>query len=212
MSKKINKKSVVLKKGDEEKKVKIGFSWITLILGPFAPLFRMDWKWSGILFGVIIILSLIIKDLGYWIIVTGFSFVYNKIYIKDLLKKGWKPLSAEDREILNNYTGQIFQENGNTDNQNHGGKNTQNNKGIGNNSSNNLNERIEKYIECMKYFNIDRNLEITSEVIKKAYKSKIKKVHPDRNPDKDTTAETIKVNEVNRYLEENLEYYLSKKN
>ena len=81
-----------------------------------------------------------------------------------------------------------------------------------NNSSNNLNERIEKYIECMKYFNIDRNLEITSEVIKKAYKSKIKEVHPDRNPDKDTTAETIKVNEVNRYLEENLEYYLSKKN
>jgi len=64
----------------------------------------------------------------------------------------------------------------------------------------------------MKYFNIDRNLEITSEVIKKAYKSKIKEVHPDRNPDKDTTAETIKVNEVNRYLEENLEYYLSKKN
>ena len=48
-------------------------------------------------------------------------------------------------------------------------------------------------------------------MIKKAYKTKIKEVHPDRNPGKDTTAETAKVNEIKEFLDMNLQYYLMKR-
>ena len=70
---------------------------------------------------------------------------------------------------------------------------------------------MEKYEKYLKYFGIDRGIKITPEMIKKAYKTKIKEVHPDRNPGKDTTAETAKVNEIKEFLDMNLQYYLMKR-
>ena len=68
-----------------------------------------------------------------------------------------------------------------------------------------------KYEEYLKFFGIDVNSEISSIKIKKAYKEKMKKVHPDKNHGKDTTAETAKVNEIKEFLDMNLEYYLMKR-
>lgn len=70
---------------------------------------------------------------------------------------------------------------------------------------------VEKYEEYLKFFGIDVNSEISSIKIKKAYKEKMKKVHPDKNHGKDTTAETAKVNEIKEFLDMNLEYYLMKR-
>ncbi|AGK52391.1 hypothetical protein [Bacillus sp. 1NLA3E] len=38
--------------------------------------------------------------IGSWISGVVFSFVYNKIYIKELIEKGYKPVNEEARTIL----------------------------------------------------------------------------------------------------------------
>lgn len=74
------------------KEVKIGFSWTTFFFGIFPALFRGDWKWAGIMF--------ICNLLSYGVATMIFAFFYNKLYIKDLLEKGWKPSTDVDNEIL----------------------------------------------------------------------------------------------------------------
>lgn len=58
----------------------VGFSWTVLFFGPFPPLLRGDFVWS-----LIILIACFVP--GLWII---FAFIYNKIYIKGLVKKGFK--------------------------------------------------------------------------------------------------------------------------
>ena len=62
--------------------VKEGFSWTMLFFGIFVPLYRGDWKWF------LIILIANIFTYGWASVV--FTFIYNKIYINDLLEKGYK--------------------------------------------------------------------------------------------------------------------------
>ena len=62
--------------------VKEGFSWTMLFFGIFVPLYRGDWKWF------LIILVANIFTYGWASVV--FAFIYNKIYINDLLEKGYK--------------------------------------------------------------------------------------------------------------------------
>ena len=66
----------------EVKIVKQGFSWTMLFFGSFVPLVRCDFKW----FFISIICSLITCGLS-WLV---FPFIYNGLYTKDLLKKGYK--------------------------------------------------------------------------------------------------------------------------
>ena len=54
-----------------------GFSWTTFLFGLFTPLFRGDFKW----FFIMTILTCCTAWLGTFIL----AFIYNKIYIKDLL-------------------------------------------------------------------------------------------------------------------------------
>ena len=70
---------------------------------------------------------------------------------------------------------------------------------------------VQKYEEYLKYLGISPDAKVTSDLIKKAYKIKMKEVHPDRNKDRDTTDETAKINEIREFLEMNLEYYLMKR-
>jgi len=65
----------------DQKEAPVGFSWTTCFFGPFPALFRTDWKWFAIqsICAIIIPLSGII-----------FMFIYNKLYIKDLIAGGYK--------------------------------------------------------------------------------------------------------------------------
>ena len=64
------------------KVVKEGFSWTTLFFGAFVPMCRGDWKWF--------LIMLIANCCTCGLAVLVFAFVYNKIYIEELLEKGYR--------------------------------------------------------------------------------------------------------------------------
>ncbi len=59
------------------KEAPVGLAWTVLFFAFFPPLFRGDWKWAAIIF------LLTIMTMGF----SGllFMFIYNKLYIKDLI-------------------------------------------------------------------------------------------------------------------------------
>ena len=63
----------------------VGFSWTVFFFGFFPALFRGDWKWAAIM------LFLALGTLG----ASGFvfMFIYNKLYIRDLIGSGYKAKS-----------------------------------------------------------------------------------------------------------------------
>lgn len=75
----------------EEVRAPVGFSWTTLLFGPWPALFRGDWKWAAIIFGTAIFTG------GVSILV--FPFIYNKLYIKDLIRDGFKLVDVENGSI-----------------------------------------------------------------------------------------------------------------
>lgn len=64
------------------KEVKEGFSWTVLFWGIFPPLFRGDWKW--------LLIMLILAFFTAGISNLVFPFIYNKLYINDLIEKGYR--------------------------------------------------------------------------------------------------------------------------
>lgn len=74
------------------KQVKLGFSWTMLFFGIFVPLFRGDLKWT--------ILSLILVIITSGLAWLFLPFVYNRMYIKSLLEKGWYPADEMSRNAL----------------------------------------------------------------------------------------------------------------
>lgn len=74
------------------KEVKIGFSFTMLFFGLFVPLTRGDFKWTILS----LIIALVTCGLG-WLVMP---FVYNKVYIKDLLERGYLPVTDTDRSAL----------------------------------------------------------------------------------------------------------------
>lgn len=75
----------------------VGFSWTVLLFGWFPTLFRQDYKWFLIMLGS----TLILDTIGLGLLVgIAFSFFYNKLYIEDLLREGYKPVSECDEDIL----------------------------------------------------------------------------------------------------------------
>lgn len=76
------------------KECKIGFSWTNLFFGFFCPLFRADWKY--------LLIMILVDCLTFGFSSLIFPFFYNKLYINELLSKGYYPASETDREILVN--------------------------------------------------------------------------------------------------------------
>jgi hypothetical protein len=68
--------------GIEIKEVPLGFSWTTLFFGFFPSLIRGDYM----MFVVILVLQLITSGISGIV----FAFIYNKMYAKSLLTKGWQ--------------------------------------------------------------------------------------------------------------------------
>lgn len=52
------------------------------------------------MFIVTVSLGIFTLGFGYWIGAIIFSFIYNKIYIKELIEKGYRPASEESRRKL----------------------------------------------------------------------------------------------------------------
>jgi hypothetical protein len=84
------------------KSVKIGFSWTTFFFGFFPALIRGDLKWAAIMFITAALVGIFTLGFGAWIPGIIFSFVYNKIYIKDLLEKGYRPSDDQTQAELSN--------------------------------------------------------------------------------------------------------------
>ena len=74
------------------KEAKIGFSWTNFFFGAFVPALRGDWKYAGIM----VVCAMLTAGISTLV----FPFLYNKLYIKDLLMKGFLPASETDRNIL----------------------------------------------------------------------------------------------------------------
>ncbi|MFJ7830871.1 hypothetical protein ACIQXU_11650 [Peribacillus sp. NPDC097284] len=74
------------------KTVKVGFSWTVFFFSFLPPLFRGDWKW-----GIIIFLAASFT-FGF----TGliFMFIYNKIYLNELLEKEYVAVDDLSETIL----------------------------------------------------------------------------------------------------------------
>lgn len=76
----------------QAKQAKVGFSWTVFFFGPFPALFRGDWKWF------LIILLANSFTAGFSNLV--FIFIYNKLYINDLLLQGFEPNDQSNYQIL----------------------------------------------------------------------------------------------------------------
>ncbi len=82
------------------KEVKEGFSWTTFFFGFFPALFRGDLKWAAIMFITALAVGVFTSGLGAWVPGIIFSFMYNGIYIKDLLEKGYFPADQTSQAHL----------------------------------------------------------------------------------------------------------------
>ena len=70
----------------------LGFSWTLLLFGIFVPMLRGDWKW----FFISLLLFLLTAGIAWFIV----PFFYNKIYIKNLMEKGYIPADDFSKKIL----------------------------------------------------------------------------------------------------------------
>ena len=74
------------------KEAPIGFSWTTLFFGFIIALVRGDIKWAIIQF----LLSCVTLGIANLVM----PFIYNKIYVKELLEKGYIPADEGVKNLL----------------------------------------------------------------------------------------------------------------
>jgi hypothetical protein len=73
------------------KEAPIGFSWTVFFFGFLPPLFRGDIKWAAIMF--------IVACFTFGLSNFVFMFIYNKLYVKDLIDAGYKAQSIAKGEL-----------------------------------------------------------------------------------------------------------------
>ena len=74
------------------KQVKVGFSWTTLFFGCLPALFRGDLKWT--------IVQFLLNICTFGLFSLVFAFFYNKIYVRELIEKGYRAVDSESEIIL----------------------------------------------------------------------------------------------------------------
>ena len=80
------------KKNKLVKEAPVGFSWTVLFFGGFVPLVRGDWAWFFIM--------MIANFVTFGIASIVFAFIYNRIYLHNSLKKGFKVKSYKGNKKL----------------------------------------------------------------------------------------------------------------
>ena len=88
---------------DKRKEIKLGFSWTMFFFGVFVPLFRGDWKGFLSILGVEFVLAVTGAIFIMPLVMLGLSFLYNKLYAKDLYDKGYRGLTPEENQELVKY-------------------------------------------------------------------------------------------------------------
>lgn len=73
----------------------LGFSWKTFFFGPLVPLFRGDFK------GLLLMLLTDICTVGLFYLI--WPFIYNKVYTKSLLNRGFGPAGDDSKSTLISY-------------------------------------------------------------------------------------------------------------
>lgn len=113
--------NIKLEKDGFKKDAYVGFSWTTLFLGIWVPSFRLDLKGFLVFLGIMLfqtttILFVIINALKteefYILTIFIFSYIginyiisfllaiyYNKIYTKNMLLDGWKPMTNDEYSL-----------------------------------------------------------------------------------------------------------------
>src|SRR5690554_2571032 len=74
------------------KYTKLGFSWTTLLFGFFPALFRGDLKWAATMF--------LAASVTYGLTLLIFPFIYNRIYIKELIDNGYEAVGGNSQKVL----------------------------------------------------------------------------------------------------------------
>ena len=97
--KQINEKRAVLENGVLRKEVKFGFSMAAFLLGFIYPLIKGDYITAGIAFVIIGTTGVIYFPLIF-VLSMVFGFIYNKMYVRRLIKQGWHPFTEEDAQVL----------------------------------------------------------------------------------------------------------------
>ena len=75
----------------------VGYDWLILLIGPISPFLRSDFKWAAVVLISTFVVGAIIPVFGVWISWGVFGAVYNKMYIKELLEKGYQMTFIESQ-------------------------------------------------------------------------------------------------------------------
>lgn len=85
----------------------VGFSWTTLFFGFFPALFRGDIKWAAIIFLLSVVVGLVTAGFGVLVAAICFAVFYNKLYIKDLVAKGYQVQTLQSQYTLEQLQSQL---------------------------------------------------------------------------------------------------------
>lgn len=89
------------------KKIKLGFSWPVLLLGFIYP-FIQGYNMMGVVLSLFAVFFIIIDLPEFanivWLIV---AFFYNRLYIEELIYKGFKPINKKEHELVYNYVNKV---------------------------------------------------------------------------------------------------------
>jgi hypothetical protein len=90
------------------KQAPLGFSWTMFFFGFFPPMFRGDWKWFGIVFGLGILMGLISGGFLGWLPGVVGAFIWNKSYLTSLVSQGYQLkglMSGQDLSLVDSTVG-----------------------------------------------------------------------------------------------------------
>lgn len=89
------------------KRAPVGFSWTTAFFGAIPALIRGDYKWFGIQAGIAISVGLFTAGLGGIATAIIFGFIYNKLYVQELLTKGYRVEDIESTMTLEQLSAEV---------------------------------------------------------------------------------------------------------